>query len=87
MRIRLGSRFIILVVTILSLTLALNAYYSLRADHDLLQKQLLSNGRTLGQLAAYLGSAAIISFDFVALENYVQDINKRDYHPEASNGE
>ena len=77
MRIRLGARFIILVVTILSLTLAFNAYHSLRADHDLLQEQLLDNGRILGQLAAYLGTEAIIAYDFVTLENYVQDVNKR----------
>lgn len=77
MRIRLGARFIILVVTILSLTLALNAYHALRADHDLLREQLLDNGRILGQLAANLGIEAIIAYDFVILENYVQDINKR----------
>jgi diguanylate cyclase (GGDEF)-like protein len=79
MQIRLGAKFVVFVVAILSSTLALNAYYSLRADHDLKQEQLLENGRTLGQLAAYLGAEAIIAYDFVALENYVQDVNgKRD---------
>jgi diguanylate cyclase (GGDEF)-like protein len=75
MQIRLSAKFVILIVAILSSTLALNAYYSLRAHHDLMQKQLLENGRTLGQLAAYLGAEAIIANDFVALENYVRDVN------------
>ncbi len=77
MRIRLGTKFILLVVTILSLTLVANAYYSLRADHDLLREQLLDSGRTLGHMAAYLGAEAIIAYDFVTLENYVQDVSKR----------
>jgi diguanylate cyclase (GGDEF)-like protein len=79
MQIRLGAKFVVFVVAILSSTLALNAYHSLRSDHDLKQEQLLENGRTLGQLAAHLGAEAIIAYDFVALENYVQDVNgKRD---------
>ncbi len=77
MQIRLGSKFIVLVVTILSLTLAFNAYYSLRADHKLMQDQLLDNGRTLGQLAAYLGAESIIAYDFVSLNNYVRDVNQK----------
>ncbi len=77
MRIRLGSKFIVLVATILSLTLAFNAYYSLRADHELIQEQVLENGRTLGQLAAYLGAESIIAYDFVSLNNYVRDVNQR----------
>jgi diguanylate cyclase (GGDEF)-like protein len=77
MRIRLGAKFIILVVTILSVTLALNAYQSLRADHDLLREQLLEKSRLLGQLAVHIGVEAIISYDFVALENYVRDVNQR----------
>jgi diguanylate cyclase (GGDEF)-like protein len=77
MQIRLGLKFVMLVVAILSSTLAFNAYYSLRSDHDLMQEQLLDNGRTLGQMAAYLGSEAIIAYDFVALENYVRDVNSK----------
>jgi diguanylate cyclase (GGDEF)-like protein len=75
MGIRLGAKFIIPVVAILSLTLALKAYYSLRDDHNLMQEQLLENSRTLGQLAAHIGAEAIIAYDFVALENYVRDVN------------
>jgi diguanylate cyclase (GGDEF)-like protein len=77
MRIRLGTKFIILVVPVLSLTLAFNAYDSLRADHELLEEQLLESSRALGQLAAYLGAEAIIAYDFVTLENYVHDVNQR----------
>ncbi len=77
MRIRLGVKFILLVVTILSLTLVANAYYSLRAEHNLMREQLLDSGRTLGHMAAYLGAEAIIAYDFVTLENYVQDVSKR----------
>lgn len=77
MRIRLGAKFVIFVVTILSATLGFNAYHSLRTDHDLMQEQLFENGRTIGQLAGYLGAEAIIAYDFVALENYVHDINQK----------
>jgi diguanylate cyclase (GGDEF)-like protein len=77
MRIRLGAKFILMVVTILSLTLVTNAYYSMRSEHDLLQEQLLDNGKTLGHMAAYLGAEAIIAYDFLALENYVKDVSQR----------
>ncbi len=77
MSVRLGTKFILLVVTILSLTLVSNAYYSLRADHDLMKEQLLDSGRTLGHMAAYLGAEAIIAYDFVTLENYVRDVSQR----------
>ncbi len=77
MTLRLGSKFILLVVVILSTTLGLSALYSLHVQNRLLQEQLFEKVRILGESAVPIGTEAILAFDFVALDNYVRDITRR----------
>ncbi len=76
-RSRLGVKFVLLTVGILSLTLLLNAAWYMQRQQHLLQEQMQERGRILGQFLSHVSVEAILSFDFVALESYVRDVSSR----------
>jgi diguanylate cyclase len=76
-RSRLGVKFVLLTVGILSLTLLINASWVVQQQKQQLQAQLLERGRILGHFLSHVSTEAILAFDFVALESYVRDVNKR----------
>lgn len=70
----LGGRFIFVVVIILSVTLAINAIYSISTHKDKARQQLLEQGQTLGRYVALTSAEAILALDFVSLNNYMEDL-------------
>lgn len=74
---RLTSRFILIVSGILSVTLALNAYYSIHSQNKLLEQQLNERGRVLGHLVALISPEAMLSFDFLTLNEYAREVSRQ----------
>ncbi|ANG64492.1 hypothetical protein A8C75_19795 [Marinobacterium aestuarii] len=74
---RLASRFILIVSGILSVTLALNAYYFIHSQNQLLEQQLNERGRVLGHLIALISPEAMLSFDFLTLNEYAREVSRQ----------
>lgn len=74
---RLGVRFVVLVVSILSLTLLVSASWFVEQQKQQLQEQLLDREKLIGNFLAAASVESILSYDFVTLENYVKDTDTR----------
>ncbi|BAL26765.1 bifunctional diguanylate cyclase/phosphodiesterase [Azoarcus sp. KH32C] len=74
---RLASKFILIVAGILSVTLALNAYYVLQSQNRLLEQQLEERGRVLGHLIALISPEAILGLDFLSLDGYAREVSRQ----------
>ncbi|MBD5801938.1 Cyclic di-GMP phosphodiesterase Gmr [Azoarcus sp. Aa7] len=74
---RLASKFILIVAGILSVTLALNAYFFLRGQNRILEQQLDERGRVLGHLIALISPEAILGLDFLTLNEYAREISRQ----------
>ncbi len=75
MKLRLGTKFILLVVGILSITLATNAVLFLRSQNNLLEAQLIEQGNALGRFVALVSPEAILSYDFLLLNEYAREVS------------
>jgi diguanylate cyclase (GGDEF)-like protein len=75
--VRLASRFILIVSGILSVTLALNAYYFIHSQNQLLEQQLNERGRVLGHLIALISPEAMLNFDFLTLNEYAREVSRQ----------
>lgn len=76
-RSRLGARFVTLIVAILSVTLGASAYRLLEREQAQMQEQLVERGRLLGHFVSRISTEAILAYDFVSLDSYVQDLSRR----------
>ncbi|WP_018988679.1 putative bifunctional diguanylate cyclase/phosphodiesterase [Aromatoleum toluclasticum] len=74
---RLASKFILTVAGILSVTLALNAWFFLRSQNHLLEQQLNERGRVLGHLIALISPEAILGLDFLTLNAYAREVSRQ----------
>lgn len=74
---RLASKFILIVSGILSVTLALNTYYFIHSQNQLLEQQLNERGRVLGHLIALISPEAMLSFDFLTLNEYAREVSRQ----------
>lgn len=74
---KLAEKFVLLVVVILSVTLGISAKIDLSEQQQLVERQLMERGRILSHFASQVSVEAILSFDFMALENYVRDVSSR----------
>lgn len=74
---RLATKFILIVAGILSVTLALNAWFVLRSQNDLLEQQLNERGRVLGRLIALISPEAILGLDFLTLNEYAREVSRQ----------
>ncbi len=72
---RLGTKFILIVVGILSVTLVANAVFSLRSQNRLLEEQLVEQGQALGHFVALVSPEAILGFDFLQLNEYAREVS------------
>ncbi|MFT6913789.1 MAG: diguanylate cyclase (GGDEF)-like protein [Motiliproteus sp.] len=77
MGLRLGAKFILLVVGILSITLAANTLQFLRSQNSLLEEQLVEQGKALGHFVALVSPTAILGYDFLLLNEYAREISHR----------
>ena len=79
MTLRLGTKFILIVVGILSITLMVNAVFFLRSQNQLLEDQLVEQGNAMGHFVALVSPQAILGFDFLLLNEYAREVtNQRD---------
>lgn len=75
LKLRLGSKFILIVVGILSVTLAANTVLFLRSQNNLLEAQLLEQGKALGRFVALVSPEAILGYDFLLLNEYAREVS------------
>ncbi|WP_210395467.1 putative bifunctional diguanylate cyclase/phosphodiesterase [Motiliproteus sediminis] len=74
---RLGFKFILIVVLILSVTLGLNMSLMLRNQQQLLEDELIERGRVLGHFISLISPEAILSFDFLRLNEYAREVTQQ----------
>ncbi len=74
---RLGVKFVVLIVGILSLTLVVSASWFMQQQQKQLQEQLMERGKIIGHFLSHVSVEAILAYDFVSLESYVKDTNRR----------
>jgi diguanylate cyclase len=74
MRLGLGAKFTLAVLTILTITMAANTFYFLSTATDSHEKQLVERGRALGHLISLVSPDAILGFDFLLLNHYTREV-------------
>jgi signal transduction histidine kinase/CheY-like chemotaxis protein/HPt (histidine-containing phosphotransfer) domain-containing protein len=77
-RTSLGTKFIVLTVLILAVTLSITAFLNVRSQNKLLVEYLSSKGTMLGEFTASISSEAIFSYDFFTLDDYMRQITKQE---------
>lgn len=77
MRLGLGAKFTLMVLTILTVTIASNSLYALYRAAEFHEKQLNERGLALGRLIALVSPEAILGFDFLLLNDYTRQLSKQ----------
>jgi len=77
MRLGLGTKFTLAVLAILTATMAANTLYWLGTSTRFHESQLLERGRALGRLISLISPEAILSFDFMVLNDYTREVASR----------
>lgn len=77
MRLGLGAKFTLTVLIILAGTNAANTLYDLNASARFHEQQLVERGRALGRLISLVSPEAILSFDFLTLNNYTREVSEQ----------
>ncbi len=73
----LSTKYVIVIVVILSSTLSIAAYFDYRAQKKQFTEQLISKGAMLGNFVALVSPDAILGYDFVLMDVYMQEITQR----------
>ncbi|MBC7780191.1 MAG: EAL domain-containing protein [Proteobacteria bacterium] len=76
-RLGLGAKFTLAVLTILAGTMAANTLYSLHISTAFHEKQLVERGNALGRLISLVSPEAILGFDFVQLNDYTHQLSSQ----------
>jgi len=74
----LALRFIVLVVMFLALTMSAASYFNYKNQHDQLVRQLITKGEMLGKFVSLVSPDAILGYDVLLLERYMQEIANRE---------
>ena len=74
MRLGLGAKFTLTVLTILAATMAANTLYYLNTSNRFYEEQLAERGRALGGLISLVSPEAILGFDYLQLNNYTREV-------------
>src|SRR5215204_1856879 len=74
MRFGLGAKFTVAVLVILTGTMAADTYYFVRSSTQLQEQQLHERGRVLGRLISLISPQAILSFDYLQLNDYTREV-------------
>jgi signal transduction histidine kinase/DNA-binding response OmpR family regulator len=72
----LGTKFILLVASILLITMSTAAWVNYTVQKNLLINQIQVSGKSMGTFTALISPEAILGFDFVLLDQYMQEITK-----------
>src|SRR5688572_26948098 len=74
MRLGLGAKFTLTVLTILAVTMAANTLYFLTTSTRFHEEQLVERGRALGRLISLVSPDAILGFDVLLLNDYTREV-------------
>src|SRR5258706_10243598 len=77
MRLGRGAKVTITVLTILAGTMAANALYYLDTSSRFYEEQLVERGRALGRLISLVSPEAILSFDYLLLNDYTREVSSQ----------
>jgi diguanylate cyclase (GGDEF)-like protein len=77
MRLSLGAKFTLTVLTILAVTMTVNTLYFLNTASGFHEKQLVERGRALGRLISLVSPDAILGFDFLLLNDYTREVSSQ----------
>ncbi len=76
LRLTLGVKFILLIATLLSLTLAAEALVNYEHQRSTLLQALREKAAIQGRFVSSISKEAILSHDYVSLNRYMQDISQ-----------
>src|SRR5690242_6375513 len=74
MQFGLGAKFTIAVLLILTGTIAADTYYFVHNSMQRQEQQLHERGRVLGRLISLISPQAILSFDYLQLNDYTREV-------------
>ena len=77
MRLGLGAKFTLTVLTILAATMAANTFYFLETSTRFHEEQLVERGRAVGRLISLVSPDAILGFDFLLLNDYAREVSSQ----------
>jgi diguanylate cyclase len=77
MRLGLGAKFTLAVLTILAGTMAANTLYYLHTSTRFHENQLVERGLALGRLISLISPDAILGFDFLLLNDYTRQVSSQ----------
>lgn len=72
--ISLGSKFILLVVIILLITMSVATFINVTMQKRILVDQLTEKGHAMGSFISLISADAILGYDFVLLDRYMEEI-------------
>src|SRR5688572_2433638 len=75
MRLSLGAKFTLTVLTILAATMAANTFYFLETSSRFHEEQVVERGRALGRLISLVSPDAILGFDVLLLNDYTREVS------------
>ena len=73
----LGTKFVLLVISILSITLGIITSQTVKTQKEVLTEDLIEKGQLLGQFVSLISVEAIIALDFEALNIYMKDVTDK----------
>jgi len=72
----LGTKFSIMVLAVLSVTMSSVTYIYLNAQHQLFLDNLEAKGKALGHFASLISPEAVLSYNFENMDDYMREISK-----------
>ena len=75
-RMSLSCNFVLLIIIILAVTMSVSAWLNYRSENQALLDQLETKGALLGNFVANVSQEAILGFDLILLEQYMEDITR-----------
>ena len=72
----LGGKFVLLVAGILAITMGASAVINYRSHTQEFLQHLTAKGKLLGNFIARISPEAILSYDFVTLDDYIRDVTR-----------
>ena len=73
----LGTKFVLLVISILSITLGITTLQNVQIQKEVMTEDLIEKGQLLGQFVSLISVEAIIALDFEALNSYMKDVTDK----------
>lgn len=77
LRLGLSAKFIATLLVILTVTIAANTWYSVHSSMLRQEEQLHEQGRALGRLISLISPQAILSFDYLQLNDYTREVSSQ----------